>query len=456
MESGHSVQPSSISSLPPEILVIILRHLLTSNNRLLGRRYDDLIRTTLSTPYVRQVALATPTLWTRIEITDRPATFELAKACLTRSGSQNLDIAIRIAIRVGPKLPGVFGLLGHVASRTRELRLQIGFGGSTQWKQLEESLMILELPALECLELDLWDPREVVSFTRPIPLPRGAGGLRSVSLVHLRPILPSPAISQLQHLSLSSAMFERWPLEHLWDILAQSERLETLELIGESKTDIVRNRLPTRNHKGRAVLTPRLRCLALSGFDSGLLAYMLLNLEAPNLEEVWLVILGFKDTWSARYPWMDDTAIHSIPSVSTLDVSFLPRISPVVAAPFPKFLRNFFPNIEHLSLSRYTAGVILPFWTDILEDADSLPPASCWPLLRRLTLSGSDGPCEWSCIEKLKVCRHFLAIRAKRSLPALDDVSLSLCSEAKKNPQFKSWMSDLRRLLNKDPEMLDE
>ncbi|KAG8909514.1 hypothetical protein FRC00_009968, partial [Tulasnella sp. 408] len=153
-----SVQPSSIFSLPPEIVVDILHHLVASNNRVLGRRYDDLIRTTLSTSYVRQVALASPSLWTRIEITDNPASFELAKACLNRSGSQVLDIAIRIAIRVGPKLPGVFALVNHVASRTRELRLQIGLGQSAQRTQLNEFLGTLDLPALECLALDFWDP----------------------------------------------------------------------------------------------------------------------------------------------------------------------------------------------------------------------------------------------------------------------------------------------------------
>ncbi|KAG8892314.1 hypothetical protein FRC00_012289, partial [Tulasnella sp. 408] len=141
MESDHTLKPSSIASLPPEIIVIILRHLVTSNDRVLGRRYDDLIRTTLSNSYVRQVALATASLWARIEITDKPATFELAKACLNRSGSQKLDIAIRMAIRVGPKLPGVIALASYVASRTRELRVQMGITGPAQWKQIDEFLI---------------------------------------------------------------------------------------------------------------------------------------------------------------------------------------------------------------------------------------------------------------------------------------------------------------------------
>ncbi|KAG8930622.1 hypothetical protein FRC01_002475 [Tulasnella sp. 417] len=448
MESNHSTEPSSLFSLPPEIIVIILSHLVTSNNYVPGRRYDDLIRATLSNSYIRQIGLATPSLWTRIEITDNPATFELAKACLGRSGEQGLDIVIRIAFRVGDKLPGVFALVKHVAGRTRELRLRIGLGKPIQWEQLNDFLAALQVPALECLALEFWDPREVGSSTRLITLPSGAGRLRSVSLVYLRPILPSPAICQLQHISLCSETFENWPLEHLWNILAQTERLETLELIGQGTTDNVRSTLPFKNRTEPAAVTPTLRRLAISGFDSGLLAYMLLNLEAPNLEEVSLVILGFKDTWTARYPWLDVIAIHSIPSVSTLEVSFLPRISPVVAAPFPKFLRRTFPNIEHLSLSRYTATIFLPFWTDILEDADALPPASCWPLLRRLTVTGSDESCESSCLEKLKICRRFLALRAKRSLPALDAVSLYLCPKTRENPQYESLMSDVSQLLN--------
>ncbi|KAG9048072.1 hypothetical protein FS837_000843 [Tulasnella sp. UAMH 9824] len=453
MESESlSVQPSSICSLPPEIVVDILRHLVISNNRVLGRRYDDLIRTTLSTAYVRQVALASPSLWTRIEITDNPASFELAKACLNRSGSQKLDIAIRIAIRVGPKLPGVFALINHVKSRTRELRLQIGLGQSAQRTQLNEFLGTLELPALECLALDFWDPRETWLPTHPIPLPTGAAGLRSVSLVHLRPILPAPAISHLKHLSLSSAAFRKLPLKNLWEILAQSENLETLELIGEGKTDVVRGWLPSRNQAQQGTLTPKLRCLTLCGLDSGSLAHVLLGLEAPNLVEVSLVILGFKDTWSARYPWIDSTPIRPIPTVSKLDISFLPRVhgDVTLTAPFPKFLLNTFPNIEHLSLSRGRASSLLQFWADMWEDANTLLATACWPFLRRLTLLGSGESCEFACIEKLQICRHFLTVRAKRGLPTLEDASLNLCSDVRKNPQFEVWVDDVRRLLNKD------
>ncbi|KIO33622.1 hypothetical protein M407DRAFT_17583 [Tulasnella calospora MUT 4182] len=452
MESGSlSVQPSSVFSLPPEIVAVIL-HLVTSNNRVLGRRYDDLIRTTLSTSYVRQVALATPSLWTRVEITDNPASFELAKACLNRSGSQKLDIAIRMAIRVGPKLPGVFALVNHVASRTRELQLQIGLGQSIQRDQLNRFLETLELPALECLQLDFWDPTETWLPTHPVPLPAGAAGLRSVSLAHLRPILPAPAIRLLKHLSMSSAAFYKLPLNDLLDILAQSEHLETLELIGEGTTDVVRARLPPNNRGQRAVVTPKLRRLTIAGLDSGSLAHVLLGLEASNLEEVSLVILGFKDTWSARYLWINSITIRPIPSVSKLDISFLPRVQSgdvTVTPPFPKFLHDTFPNIEHLSLARGQASSLLPFWTDIWEDPNTLPGASCWPFLRRLTLSGSD-ECELACIEKLQICRRFLTVRAKRALPTLEDVSLDVCPDTKKNPQFELWMDDVHRLLNKD------
>ncbi|KAG8924397.1 hypothetical protein FRC00_005185, partial [Tulasnella sp. 408] len=252
MEKSHAVQPPSLSSLPPEIVVIILRHLATPKNRVLGRSYDDLIRTTLSNSYVRQVALATPSLWTRIEIADSPASFELAKACLDRSGTQKLDIAVRIAIRVGPKLPGVFALVKHVAGRTRALRLQIGLSKPAQWMQLNDFLDALELPALEYLTLAFWDPNETGSLTRSIPLPKGAGMLRSISLVHLRPILPPPSIRQLQHISLCWAALDNRRLHHFWSILAQAERLETLELVGEVTTDVARSELPPRNQEERA------------------------------------------------------------------------------------------------------------------------------------------------------------------------------------------------------------
>ncbi|KAG8895512.1 hypothetical protein FRC00_007377 [Tulasnella sp. 408] len=283
MKNSHPVQPPSLSNLPPEIVVIILHHLANPQNRVLGRSYDDLIRTTLSNSYVRQVALATPSLWTRIEIADSPASFELAKACLDRSGTQKLDIAVRIAIRVGPKLPGVFALVKHVAGRTRELRLQIGFSKLTQWMQMDEFLSTMELPALEYLTLDFWDPQDTGSVIRSIPLPKAAGILRSVSLVQLRPRSPSPTIRQVQQISLSWQALENWRQEQFWSIIAQAEQLEALELVGKGTTDVVRSELPRRNQEHWAAATPRLRRLTLGGLDSGLMAHLLLGLEAPNL-----------------------------------------------------------------------------------------------------------------------------------------------------------------------------
>ncbi|KAG8949685.1 hypothetical protein FRC04_008431 [Tulasnella sp. 424] len=438
--------PANIFSLPPEILVLVLRCLVASNNQPLGRRYGDLIRLTLSTSYIRQVALTAPSLWTHIEITDEPASFELAKACLDRSGSHKLDIAIRVARRVGTKLPGVIALLNYVASRIRELRLAMGLTREVHWEQLHNVLDTFELPALECLEIDLWDAVDLGSQARSIPLPTSARGLQSVVLVKLRPILPAPPVRHLKNLSLSSVSLERWPLGNLWDLLAQSDCLETLELKGEGTTDFVRMMPLSMDRDQRTVTAPKLRRLALSRFDSNLLAYLLLGIEAPELKVVTLVILGFKDTWSVRYPWIDTTVIRPFPSVSTLDVSFLAHISPVVTAPLPKFIHDVFPNIQHLLLSRYTAGVLLPFWTDIYAGANSPTQASCWPFLRRLTLVGSDQSSEW--IEKLKLCRLFLAERARKSLPALEAVSLNLSSDAKKNPQIESWMRDIRRLLD--------
>lgn len=455
MNSGQSVQPSGLSSLPPEILFVILSHLVAQKNPVPGRSCVDLIRTTLSSSYIRQVALAYPSLWTHIEITDSPASFDLAKAFLNRSGSQKLEVTIRIAIRVGPKLPGVLALLKHVAGRTRELRLQIGLSKATQWEKMNDFLDALELPIVEHLALDLWDPWEAMSPTRCIPVPKGLGELRSLSLAHVRPSVHVPllAISQLQHMSLRSSAFDEWPIFYLFSILAQAERLETLELVGEATADFVRANFLPKNEQ--ALATPRLRRAFFSGLDSTLLAHLLFGLKAPNLEEVSVIPLGFQDfnAWSdnAHYrdPWAWVVAMHSIPSVSTLEVSFLQLTSPyfVPGAPLAQLLRETFPNTEHLSLSRHSAGVLLPFWMNMWENGKALPYASCWPFLRRLTVSGSDEDCECNCINMLKICRSFLIMRANKGLPALEDVSIKLCFRAKEDPQFEPCMDDVLRLL---------
>ncbi|KAG8930621.1 hypothetical protein FRC01_002474 [Tulasnella sp. 417] len=454
MESDQGVQPASLSSLPPEIVVVILRHLVTSKTGRLGRRYHDLIRTTHSNSYVRQVALASPGLWTRIEITDNPGSFELAKACLNRSGSQKLDIevAIRMAVRGGQRLPGVLALLKHVASRTGELRLQIGLYKASQWEKMNAFLDTLELPALEYLSLDFWDPLDTGSSTRPIQLPKGPAEGWSISLAHVRPTLPSPAINQLRHITLHSASFRKWPLEQLWVILAQAERLETLEVVEEGTMDIVQ---PSDLPSDPKAIIPRLRNLTLSGLSSYFLTHLLVSCETPNLEEIQLVILGFEDKTSAdagwRYPWVFITAIRPIPSVSALDITFLPRIGPhiTVGAPFAKVLRHIFPNTENLSLSHYSAGILLPLWIGMLENENALSHASHWPLLRRLTVSGPHEYIECTCINSLKICRDFLNMRATKSLPALVDVSIHLCFKAKEDPQYEPFMDDVRRLMEK-------
>ncbi|KAG8997882.1 hypothetical protein FRB90_012421, partial [Tulasnella sp. 427] len=178
-------QLSSLLSCPPEIIILVLHHLVT-DDRILGRRYDDLIRASTSFSYLRQLALSTPTLWTHIEITDKPASFELAKACLQRSGSHEVEVAIRIARRTGAKLPGVIALLRHVAGRTRELRLDLGLAKETEWSDLRNAMASLDAPVLKCMELNLWNienPRE--ALTRSIELPTRATMLQSLTLVKL-------------------------------------------------------------------------------------------------------------------------------------------------------------------------------------------------------------------------------------------------------------------------------
>ncbi|KAG9013653.1 hypothetical protein FRB90_005796 [Tulasnella sp. 427] len=84
-------QPYTILTLPPELTISILEHLLLTPN--VGRSpYHDVLPITQASSQLRSTALAAPSLWSTIEITDKPASFNFAKLCLSRSGNHNLDV----------------------------------------------------------------------------------------------------------------------------------------------------------------------------------------------------------------------------------------------------------------------------------------------------------------------------------------------------------------------------
>ncbi|KAG9045419.1 hypothetical protein FS837_006352, partial [Tulasnella sp. UAMH 9824] len=211
MEKSSTSTNSSnpvLHSAPPEIIITILESLLASSqSQPLGRKYRDLICFTHVSSRLRNIAVTTPTLWTRIEITDKPASFELAKNCLERSGSLKLDITVCVAARVGTRLPGIIGLVSHAADRTERLFLGLAFRKESQWIQIQNAIYALESPILNELELKFWydDSLFVQNGIRTLSLPTRVPSLRSLVLREVVPAAPSPSLGNLKTLVMAWA-----------------------------------------------------------------------------------------------------------------------------------------------------------------------------------------------------------------------------------------------------------
>ncbi|KAG8892180.1 hypothetical protein FRC01_014307, partial [Tulasnella sp. 417] len=270
-DSGHSV----IYNAPPEIILAILGCLLASSQALPhGRKYRDLILFTHISSRLRSIAVSTPTLWTRIEITDRPTSFELAKTCLRRSGSQKLDINIRVATRIGARLPGIIALVDYVAVRTERLSMHLVLRKESQWTQIQDALQALVSPILGELELK-FSHDDGVHTRNEIPsifLPTLAQGIRSLVLKELVPAIQPTLLGILKKLVLISNTDMSWPLAHMREVLDQCKQLECLELVA-NPDNAANHTSPPREPAYQTL--PKLRLLILKGHSSSFVSLVL-------------------------------------------------------------------------------------------------------------------------------------------------------------------------------------
>lgn len=439
---------AGIYKVPPEILICVFKLVSPRGPQPFGRPYNDLVNLTHSASYLRAVAINAPSLWTHIDITDRASSFELAKACVQRSSPLNLDVSVRLASRVGARLPGILALIQHVSTRTAVFRVNLFLPGSPALDQARTAFRYFKYPVLETMELDFRtkDSRDNPRWRVPdFYLPEDAPNLQSVTMVDLGPAVPFTTISGITRLVLNAPSFTNvnWPPGRLWGILGQAAALESLELRSRSLGRTGSVSFPPPPLQQPRTTIPNLHRLVLRGFEISVLIHILFNLDAPELFDVILELPKFTHSG-----WNGVHVQHPFLSVSSLELLFSFRTLPAFHDQFPAFLTRLFPEVEELSLpvlgSSSMLRALAQRWESLTNTAQE---CSCWPGLYHISITTWEEACDRCCWDRVDAIRDFIQARSKLSLPPLEWVTLTLCDSVKKDKTFAQVMPDMRRTL---------
>ncbi|KAG8898665.1 hypothetical protein FRC00_002488, partial [Tulasnella sp. 408] len=417
-------QLPSILTIPPEVIINIFEYLL-ADSASSKSHYTDLLPVTQASSHLRQTALSAPSLWSTIEINDKPSSFNFAKLCLARSGNHKLDISIRVLKKMETKIKGLLALLEYASSRIRSLSMKLSFTGAEQWDQWWDSWKAFHYGALEEFNLEVWR-REVMTaanhaLNNAIPLPDGTSPLRSLTLVHASPLPSSPVLSNLAVLKLASASFWSWPYRHLFDVLRSSNNLEVLELRGVG-LDTCQGSYSAHNLPPiPRVEHPKLRRLTFVGVENNMVAQVLTNLTAPNLETVSLETPKQLKS-DVQFVWNDLQSVAPFDAVRYLFVTDRPTPVSPHQDQFALFLAKLFPSVEEMELPPSGCRPILMTWAEHVNIA--LNP---WKELRSLVLTYPEHRCVGSSQDILRETLRFLEARRRSGSPPLEWLHLGVC-----------------------------
>ncbi|KAG8916041.1 hypothetical protein FRC01_003414 [Tulasnella sp. 417] len=449
----------AITDIPPELIATILQYLEHNPTK---TYYSDLVRISHSTSYLRQAAINAPNLWTSIEITDKPASFELAKACLDRSGVQPLDISIRMNKRLKSRLRGLLALVSYTASRLRSLDIRVCLTDADQdWAQIETCFQQLETPHLQNLRVEIVMFHERTSSPhRTLPIPHAANQLRTLSLSNTTPDPSSlPTLSTIKSLTISSKWFWDSPYQSLIQVLNAASSLEELTLKRTAALTYGPRRSPSSLPVIPSVNLPHLRHLTFRNVENDLLALLLTNMIAPELHEVTLDQtegLNAADP-NLRFAWNQIPISPSFHSVVSLDIDI--QLAVVVHKDqLAVFLAQLFPNVKKLRMAWKTGREFVQAWTfywKLINSPDAVGQVSSWPELGEIVLTGQDGvSCSKNCQTLLEDVGQLLQTREKHGLPPLDLLRFEVCEGVKTWEGYSVACHRIRELLS-SPKALD-
>ncbi|KAG9013650.1 hypothetical protein FRB90_005793 [Tulasnella sp. 427] len=313
---------STILTIPPEITISIFEHLLLAPS--VGRSpYRDLLPVTQASSQLRSTALSAPSLWSTIEITDKPASFNFAKLCLSRSGNHKLDISIRVLRKAESKMPGLLALLQYASTRIRCLSLRLSFANPKEWSAWCDSFKLLELVAMESFTFEAWRRESIAEGQLPprsvFTLSEAMCSIKSLALAHTSVPPDTPALSGLLRLRISSSTFWAWPYQQLLDVLQSCQALEELELHGDGMNVAYGAVAPDNLPLVSRIHCPNLRRITLFRVENSIPALILVNLTAPSLEFLSLEAPKFLRE-DCKFTWINPPKVIPFDSARTLAV----------------------------------------------------------------------------------------------------------------------------------------
>ncbi|KAG8928140.1 hypothetical protein FRC01_006403 [Tulasnella sp. 417] len=433
----------SILRIPSELVVSILELLL--DDAISGmQHYDHLINVTHVNSKLRNICTHTPSLWKRVFMEDSDGSFGLATACVARSGDASLDIITHVINQVFDRTEDILQLLNYASHRIASLDITLAIHCETSWIGFITNLQDMRMPRLHTLSADVWVGELVgrVGLQPILPLPK-APNLVSLSLVSLATETGAGRLSTIRRLCLGIFTFWAQPYTTLINMLMSCEHLAELELSGtEAKRYVAAHTtdlalLPP----ARAIPLSKLRRVSITGVDDSLVLYLLLNIEAPQLEFVKV-----NSTHAPGVgPYIDWEGIAdaeerrlAFPSVRTIKV--LPRINQDPANRFQPvfavFLSKAFPNVEEVEM----VAMSTIFYT-ICGNSRRYP---FWPNLSRFSVLKSDSQRSfWDCTQTLKLIHSFVQERRVLGLSGLTSVDAEICSLNLDRAALQRWFNEM-------------
>ncbi|KAG9013652.1 hypothetical protein FRB90_005795 [Tulasnella sp. 427] len=449
-------KPHTILTLPPELTINILEHLLLTPN-VTRSPYHDILPITQASSQLRSTALSAPSLWSTIEITDKPASFNFAKLCLSRSGNHKLDISIRVLRKAESKVPGLLALLQYASTRIRCLSLRLSFANPKEWSAWCDSFKLLELVAMESFTFEAWRRESIAEGQLPprsvFTLSEAVCSIKSLALAHTSVPPDTPALSGLLRLRISSSTFWAWPYQQLLDVLQSCQALEELELQGDGMNVAYGPFAPDNLPPVSRVHCSNLRRITFYRVENSIPALILANLIAPSLEFLSLELPKFLHD-DCDFTWTDPPKVIPFDSAHTLVVSDGPLRGVQHQDHWAVFIASLFPGVRYMEVSAVRCRALLVTWSE--QTTMAINP---WSDLQSLVIDYPENKCVGHCQDILRGVWRLLDARRKAGCPSLHRVRLGLCDAcelADKAVDKDAPLRGIRRLLepHNEPECI--
>ncbi|KAJ7167830.1 hypothetical protein C8R46DRAFT_1218748 [Mycena filopes] len=411
MSETQTPQAGGIESLPPEILIEILWH----GAEILPPNSPDMVPFPTIASQVcrlwRNLALATPDLWTTIRISEDLASVDAAALYISRTRNRLLDITITLPPNSGCidyDFDRVLNILGPHRRRWRTFALHVGE------REMHQVSVFLQSK----------DPKEFAQLTYLHVAEGIMGGFRVPQL----PRLQAVRVQDID--TIVSVVGERMEALHTLDIISASEIVcyasgessfqRAVELMPHLTTLVLRE---FQHAPRQAFELPTIRSLAVQFISFGPWSLELLSdwFKAPNLEYIELQNMHFQprdenSIWVGVPSTWEKPQFPSLRTLRLVDATLTPRRLALLEVLCPNItaleLVNvtstdtlptiYVPTLSGQPSSGYIHYTLVPAKPSSATNRVDNPP---WPALRTLRVdSASFGP--W--VRKFVARRHWL------------------------------------------------